>query len=236
MHHGLIVFRGPLDMLREVFEMRNGTLKALGGSLPVDRLPTDDEEGFRGAICNRGDVSVFLDQSMTLASDVDFITALSARTGAVAAACVGESVSGTFEFTAADARGLRRAYSYCHASHTEPWMYGAPLQCEREHPFDSDLDGEAFMAAFAELGFGDLGSVHEGKWTPCLYDIDWDAPSPEASEASRGRDAFMESHTRKQPLRGVDMSFKPEPTVYKRPNSAPVKKGLLGRFRSLFGG
>ncbi len=205
MHFGLIVFRGSHPALADVFATRHARLVDLGQPIRVDDLPRDDENGFPCALSSRGGHTVFHDGSMIVSGDIDLIVELSAHTESTVAAFEAETASGTFEFTAARSGQLLRAHAHCHMSQSEPWEYGSPLKCERNHPFNGDLRGTGFFAAIDELGFGDLRKAIDGTWIPCTLDIDFNAWEPAKSNVAKVRDEFCRAHqlSKSPPLKVV---------------------------------
>jgi hypothetical protein len=235
MHHGLIVFRGDINALSSALRDRNGTLGEFGQPTQLENLSTDDEHGFPCAFRTFDGVTVFFDGSMMLGGDLDLIALLATRTGSIAAGCVGETASGTYQFCSADASGVRRGFWHCHASQSEPWSYGAPLDCETAHPFD-DVDGDGFFGAFAELGFGDLRSQHDESWTPCLFDMNWDAPTPPSSPLALEQVAFIKTHALPEKRKPVVVARTAPSAAAPKPPSQSLRPGLWQRVRRILGG
>ncbi len=155
MHFGVLAARCRWPDFQRVILEPFGSVEDRGVVSEIESVDwgPDSGDGFHVAGGELDDTSILLDTSMLLSgAGFDQLLEASRALDCVVASCVGETVSGSFGFFAADRGQLRRLYSSCASGITHPFSKGAALMIESREPLE-DIDGAGLLGAMEELGF-----------------------------------------------------------------------------------
>lgn len=151
MHVGLIGAHCEWPALHEALEVHCGDLEDQGAIAAEQWLDLPAGQDLFH-VASVGGRTYVLDPAMVLSSNQDVIVSLGSQLGTLAVGGGGETVSGTFWFTAADSTGAQRVHFEVAATLTEPFDLGAQLPSEARVPWN-DIDGNGILARFSDLGF-----------------------------------------------------------------------------------
>lgn len=170
MHFGVVAAKAPWERFFTELSGLTGSFLDRGEVAGLEHFDFDTrEDGFLVVGGQYGDHAYLHDTSMILSGEAfDRLIELSRRLTCTVAACVGETVSGSFGLLVADAGTLQRLYYNCVSSIREPFSLGTPLATERHHPLE-DVDGVGLLEALRDQGLDYADWRQNGSKRAYLY-------------------------------------------------------------------
>jgi hypothetical protein len=241
MHFGVVAATAPWDRFFGELSTLTGRFLDRGEVTDLHEVDFDHmgDDGFGVIGGDLAGQAYLYDNSMVLSgSGYDRLVELSGRLQCTVAACLAETVSGTFGLLIARTGGLECLFFNCVSSIREPFLMGRGLTVD-DLACLQDIDGGGLFAALRlqgldYLAWSDTGSKH-------LYLYTWDELFQDPPPAKGPIEAAVDEHSRLHAY-PKEQVLKPKVVARKLPDGSTgydivaqrpgdKLKGWLGRLR-----